>query len=103
MSNDKWKMENGSRSFPKKEDFQMLTDGIMAFLHQAATEARTELPDRNSSLFLSGVLDSFTLVDFVTVLETECNIKIDDADLRPENFDTIAKVEAFISRARGAQ
>ena len=81
----------------------MLTDGIMAFLDQAAKQARTELPDRNSSLFLSGVLDSFTLVDFVTVLESECNIKIDDADLRPENFDTIAKVEAFISRMKGPQ
>jgi len=80
----------------------MLTDGVMAFLTQAAAEARTELPDRNSSLFQSGVLDSFTLVDFVTLLETECNIRIDDADLRPENFDTIAKVEAFISRSRAA-
>ena len=45
----------------------MLTQAVMAFLDQAAKEARTELPDRNSSLFLSGVLDSFTLVDFVTL------------------------------------
>ena len=103
-------MENESCSFrrayyqpPKKEDLQMLTEGLMAFLDQAAKEARTELPDRNSSLFQSGVLDSFTLVDFVTLLEAECNIKIDDADLRPENFDTIAKVEAFIGRMRGAE
>jgi len=49
------------------------------------------------------VLDSFTLIDFVTLLESECNIKIDDADLRPENFDTIAKVEGFIRRTRGAE
>jgi acyl carrier protein len=75
----------------------------MTFLQQAAKEARTELPDHNSSLFQSGVLDSFTLVDFVTVLEGECNIKIDDADLRPENFDTMERVEDFIRRARGAQ
>jgi acyl carrier protein len=81
----------------------MLTEGVLNFLDQAAKEARTDLPDRNASLFLSGVLDSFTLVDFVTVLEAECNIKIDDADLRPENFDTIAKVEDFISRMRVAQ
>jgi acyl carrier protein len=75
----------------------------MAFLGQAAAEARTELPDRDSSLFQSGVLDSFTLVDFVTLLESECKVKINDADLRPENFDTIAKVEDFISRTRAAQ
>lgn len=81
----------------------MLTEGVMTFLNQAATEARIALPDRNSSLFLSGVLDSFTLVDFVTVLESECNIKIDDTDLRPENFDTIARVEAFVTRMKGAE
>ena len=81
----------------------MLTEGVMAFLDQAAKDARTQLPDRNSSLFLSGVLDSFTLVDFVTLLEIECNVKIGDADLRPANFDTIAKVEEFISRTRNAQ
>ncbi len=81
----------------------MLTEGVMTFLNQAAAEARTDLPDRDSSLFLSGVLDSFTLVDFVTLLESECNIKIDDADLRPENFDTIARVEAFVTRMRGIE
>jgi acyl carrier protein len=70
----------------------------MAFLNQAASDARTELPNRDSSLFQSGVLDSFTLVDFVTLLETECNIKVNDQDLRPENFDTITKVEDFIRR-----
>jgi acyl carrier protein len=74
----------------------------MAFLQNAATETHTELPSRDSSLFQSGVLDSFTLVDFVTLLESECNIKIDDADLRPQNFDTIAKVEAFVERVKAA-
>ena len=80
----------------------MLTDSVLAFLNQAAKEARVGLPDRNSSLFQSGLLDSFTLVDFVLLLESECNIKINDSDLRPENFDTIAKVEDFIRQTRGA-
>src|ERR1700730_8210910 len=107
MPNGKWKIANGKSACYlrawmqtyeplQKGELEMLTEGVMAFLDQAAKEARTELPDRNSSLFLSGVLDSFTLVDFVTLLECECNVKIDDADLRPENFDTIAKVEDFI-------
>ena len=80
----------------------MLPNGVMTFLQKAAIEARTSLPNPDSSLFSSGVLDSFSLVDFVALLETECDIKIDDADLRPENFDTITKVEAFVFRTRGA-
>ena len=81
----------------------MLTTGVMSFLEDAARQARTSLPDREDSLFLSGVLDSFSLVDFVTLLETECGIRISDDELRPENFDTLAKVEAFVERARAAQ
>jgi acyl carrier protein len=76
----------------------MLPQGVIDFLDRAATEGRTSIPDRECSLFLSGVLDSFTLVEFVTVLEKECGIRVDDADLRPENFDTISKVEDFVRR-----
>ena len=78
----------------------MLPDSIMAFLNDAALQSRTKLPDRDASLFLSGVLDSFSLIDFVTVIESECGIRVEDGDLRPETFDTIARVEAFIARAR---
>ena len=78
----------------------MLPKGVIAFLDRAATEGRTSLPDRDCSLFLSGILDSFTLVEFVTVLEKECGIRVEDADLRPENFDTISKVEDYVRRTR---
>ena len=76
----------------------MLPEAVLTFLNQAAKDARTKLPDANESLFLAGILDSFSLVDFVTVLEKECGIKVDDDQLRPENFDTLAKVEAFVAR-----
>jgi len=78
----------------------MLPGPIMEFLNRAAQDARAPLPDSDSSLFTSGVLDSFSLVDFVTLIEGECGIKIDDGDLRPENFDTVSKVCAFIERAK---
>lgn len=76
----------------------MLPEPVMTFLNQAARQARTDMPDRDSSLFTSGLLDSFTLVDFVGVIESECGVRVDDRDLRPENFDTIAKIESFIER-----
>ena len=80
----------------------MLPTAVIAYLEAAAKAARTSVPDREASLFQTGLLDSFALVDFVALLETECGIRVDDNDLRPENFDTIAKVEAFIARARRA-
>ena len=80
----------------------MLSETVMTFLNDAARAARAEMPGRDQSLFQSGLLDSFSLVEFVTLIESECGIKVADADLRPENFDTIAKVETFIERAKAA-
>lgn len=76
----------------------MLPKAAIDFLTQAAKDARTTLPNPTESLFTKGVLDSFSLVDFVTVLEKECGIRIDDSQLRPETFDTIAKIEAFLEK-----
>jgi len=39
----------------------------------------------------------------VNSVEGECRIRVTDDDLRPENFDTLAKVEAFVERARAAR
>ncbi len=77
----------------------MLPQIILSYLQQAAREARTEIPDQNTSLFDAGLLDSFSLVEFVTLLETEVGLKVSDADLRPETFDTVAKIEAYIANA----
>jgi acyl carrier protein len=78
----------------------MLPETVMTYLRDAARQSRAPLPDRNTSLFATGVLDSFSLVDFVALLESECGIKVADAELRPENFDTLARVENFVERAR---
>jgi acyl carrier protein len=81
----------------------MLTPNLLSFLRRAAEEARVEVPGPDGSLFDAGVLDSFSLVDFVAELESEYGIRVGDADLRPENFETLAKVEAYVDRARATQ
>ncbi|NOT63201.1 MAG: acyl carrier protein [Acidobacteria bacterium] len=81
----------------------MLPTTVTAYLQQAAQQARTTLPAREASLFTAGILDSFALVDFVALLETECGIRVADAELRPEIFDTLAKVESFVARAKESQ
>jgi acyl carrier protein len=52
----------------------------------------------DESLFESGVLDSFALADAVTELESEFGIKVPDADLTPRKFDSIARIEEYISQ-----
>jgi acyl carrier protein len=54
-------------------------------------------PGTDESLFVSGLLDSFALADFVTGLEGEFGVTIPDSDLSARKFDTISKVEAYLA------
>ena len=50
------------------------------------------------SLFESGLLDSFALPDLVSGLEEEFSFKVPDSDLNPRKFDSIARIEAYLSQ-----
>ena len=54
-------------------------------------------PGADDSLFVSGLLDSFALTDFVSGLEEECGVSVPDSDLSARKFDTIGKVEAYLA------
>jgi acyl carrier protein len=54
-------------------------------------------PKPEDSLFESGLLDSFSLADMVTELETEFSIQIPDSDLSPRKFDSIERIETYIN------
>jgi acyl carrier protein len=54
-------------------------------------------PAADESLFVSGLLDSFALTDFVSGLEEEFGVSIPDSDLSARKFDTIGKVESYLA------
>jgi acyl carrier protein len=58
------------------------------------------VPGPDESLFVSGLLDSFALADFVTGLEEEFGVTIPDSDLSARKFDTIGKVDAYLAAKR---
>jgi acyl carrier protein len=58
-------------------------------------------PAPEDSLFVSGLLDSFALTDFVAGLEEEFGISIPDSDLSARKFDTLNKVTAYVSARLG--
>ena len=77
-----------------------LPQGVIEYLNENARTQGVAPPGPQDDLFKAGVLDSFTLVDFVTVLEEQCGIKIPDGDVRAENFNTIEAIERYVD-ARG--
>jgi acyl carrier protein len=71
---------------------------ILKVLHKVSGKEIN--PSADESLFVSGLLDSFALADFVTGLEEEFGVTIPDSDLSARKFDTIGKVEAYLSAKR---
>jgi acyl carrier protein len=70
---------------------------VVELLREIADVQGVELPSEGESLFDAGVLDSFGLLEFITGLEKDLDIKIPDEDLIPSNFDTIEKIRGYLN------
>jgi acyl carrier protein len=53
---------------------------------------------RDESLLETGTIDSMGVLQLVGFLESTYGIKVEDDDLMPENFDTIAAITSFVER-----
>ena len=78
-----------------------LPQGVTDFLNESAERAGVEQPKSGDDLFKTSVLDSFALVDFVTVLEEQCGIKVPDSDVNPANFQTVETIERYVESHKG--
>ena len=78
-----------------------LPQSITDFLKESATNAGVSPPMDGEDLFKSGVLDSFALVDFVSLLEGACGIRIPDGDVIPANFQTLQAIETYVQEHQG--
>jgi acyl carrier protein len=54
----------------------------------------TIAPD--DDLLAGGIIDSLGVTQLVTFLEDHCGIRITDDELTPENFRTLAAIQAFV-------
>lgn len=55
----------------------------------------------DASLLDQGIVDSTGVLEVITFLESEFGIKIDDAEMVPDNLDTIGNITAFVTRKKG--
>ncbi len=78
-----------------------LPQAVTDYLNENAQREGLEQPGASDDLFRLGVLDSFALVDFISVLEAECGIKIPDSDVNPGNFQSIEAIERYVAARKG--
>jgi acyl carrier protein len=57
----------------------------------------------DSSLLESGIIDSMGILDLVMVVEEQFSIVLEDDDLIPANFESIANLAAFVQSKRAKE
>ena len=78
-----------------------LPQGVTDYLNENAQNNGAQPPQSGDDLFKAGVLDSFALVDFIGVLETETGISVPDSDVKAANFQTLEAIERYVESRRG--
>ncbi|MGH3756303.1 phosphopantetheine-binding protein [Actinophytocola sp.] len=61
-----------------------------------------ELP-ADYDLLATGVVDSLGLLKVIAWLEDRFELSVDDLELEPDSFRTVAAIDAFVARARSAE
>lgn len=76
-------------------------ESIRAFiLKYAANRGITELKD-DEPILTSNIIDSLGSFEMILFLEETFLIKIEDADMDPDSFQTLNHVESFVLRKLG--
>lgn len=54
-------------------------------------------PDE-ASFLENGIIDSMNVMELVLFLEQQWGIQVEDQDIIPDNFDSVAQLAAFVQR-----
>lgn len=78
----------------------LLLDEVRTLLSRLGTEGDLAGVGDEDSLLEAGVLDSAAMVELILLLEERFGVAIDEDDLVPENFDSIAAIAVFLEAAK---
>jgi acyl carrier protein len=83
----------------EKQANQEIESTIRSFIDSNLLFGNDELNySDDSSLLSEGIVDSLGAVDLVAFLQKRYKIKIGQQEVRPDNFDSVAKIAAFVRR-----
>lgn len=79
----------------------MLPKTVLNFLNNKAEEAQAAQPKADDDLFQIGILDSFNIIDLISIIEEECGINVPDIDVVATNFQSINAIRNYVESRRG--
>jgi acyl carrier protein len=74
---------------------------VRAFIIKNFYVADPNALDDRTSLLDRGIIDSTGVLEVIAFLEKEMGIEVKDAEMIPDNLDSIEKIAAFVARKRG--
>ena len=74
---------------------------VQAFLEKEAADRNIDLDDE--SLVESGLIDSLGIMKLVQFIETEFGIVVADAELTPDNFDTVPAICSLLESKKPSE
>lgn len=74
---------------------------IRSFLVNQFPLARQRAIGDDDPLLRTGILDSLGILEVVSFIEQEFAVHVDDEELVPESFESIATIARFVDRKRG--
>jgi acyl carrier protein len=82
------------------DQFTDAPDRIRRFIEQEVLLGEVAKIENDTPL-LTGMIDSFRMMQLVTFLEEEFGIEIDPRDMTPEHFGTVDDIVALVRRRSG--
>jgi acyl carrier protein len=70
---------------------------ILDFICQTTFVDPQKISDK-TLLFDEGIFDSLGLLNLITFLEKDFNVKVDDSELDAVNFESIKAIESFLEK-----
>lgn len=72
----------------------MTRDALLEYMNQKLGVDTDTLTD-DTPLFSSGLLDSFTLLEVVTFIESQAGVKMRPTEINLDNLDSVDRILAF--------
>jgi acyl carrier protein len=58
--------------------------------------------DENTSFFNSDIIDSTGILELIAFLEEKYDIKVEDEEMLPENFNTLINISGYLEKKNKA-
>jgi acyl carrier protein len=55
----------------------------------------------DDSLLGRGIVDSTGMLEIILFIEEQCGVKVEDAEMIPENLDSVNRIAAYVASKRG--